>query len=86
MLRERFVTAKSLFSRGIPLDPRPDLLVDHNPNGKGVGPWVPKHKHRLLTDYIHGTRNAWKSSDGIDLGTYAAIPASSQTFSSRLLW
>lgn len=55
------MTAKSLFSRGIPLDPRPDLLVDENPDGKGVGPWVPKDKHRLLTDYLHGTRNAWKA-------------------------
>jgi hypothetical protein len=55
------VTAKSLFSRGIPLDPRPDLLIDENPDGKGVGPWVPKDKHRLLTDYLHGTRNAWKA-------------------------
>lgn len=36
-------------------------MVDENPDGKGVGPWVPKDKHRLLTDYLHGTRNAWKA-------------------------
>jgi three-Cys-motif partner protein len=55
------VASKSFFSRGIQLDPRPDLMVDENPDGKGVGPWVPKDKHRLLTDYLHGTRNAWKT-------------------------
>jgi three-Cys-motif partner protein len=36
-------------------------LVDEKPDGKGVGPWVPKDKHRLLTDYLHGTRHAWKA-------------------------
>ena len=55
------MASKSLFSYGIQPDPQPDLLVDENPDGKGVGPWVPKDKHRLLTDYLHGTRNAWKS-------------------------
>lgn len=35
-------------------------MVDQNPDGKGVGPWVAKDKHRLLTDYLHGTRGAWK--------------------------
>lgn len=35
-------------------------MVDENPDRKGVGPWVAKDKHRLLTDYLHGTRGAWK--------------------------
>lgn len=54
------MAAKSLFSRGLQPDPRPDLMVDENPDRKGVGPWVAKDKHRLLTDYLHGTRGAWK--------------------------
>jgi three-Cys-motif partner protein len=51
---------KSHFSSGPHADPRPDLPVDRNPDGKGVGPWVPMDKHRLLTEYLHGTREAWK--------------------------
>lgn len=54
------MATKSFFSRGVQPDPRPDLLVDENPDGEGVGQWVPKDKHRLLTDYLHGTRGAWK--------------------------
>lgn len=59
-MREQPVAATSLLSRGVQPDPGPDLLVDENPDGEGVGPWVPKDKHRLLTDYLHGTRGAWK--------------------------
>lgn len=55
------MASKSHFSSGPHADPRPDLLVDRNPDGKGVGPWVPRDKHRLLTEYLHGTRHAWKA-------------------------
>lgn len=41
-------------------DPRSDLLVDHGPEGKGVGRWVPEQKHEYLTKYIDGTREAAK--------------------------
>lgn len=50
---------KSHFSSGPQPDPCDTLLVDRNPDGKGVGRWVPHDKHRLLTDYLHGTRHAW---------------------------
>ena len=41
-------------------DPCPDLPVERGPEQKGVGRWVPEHKHRLLAEYLHGTRQAWK--------------------------
>jgi len=45
---------------GIETDPRPDLIVDKGPEGKGVGQWVPKQKHVLLAKYLLATRYAWK--------------------------
>lgn len=41
-------------------DPCPALIVERGPKDKGVGSWVPAHKHRLLCEYLHATRNAWK--------------------------
>lgn len=41
-------------------DPCPDLEVEEGPESKGVGSWVPEHKHRLLAEYFAGTREAWK--------------------------
>lgn len=41
-------------------DPCPSLVVERGPTNKGVGSWVPAQKHRLLCDYLHATRNAWK--------------------------
>jgi three-Cys-motif partner protein len=41
-------------------DPCPALAVERGPNNKGVGSWVPAQKHRLLCEYLHATRNAWK--------------------------
>ncbi len=51
---------KSFFSRGPYEDPCPALPVDRNPDGAGVGPWVPRDKHRRLAEYLHGSREAWK--------------------------
>jgi three-Cys-motif partner protein len=36
-------------------DPCPDLIVE-----RGVGAWVPQHKHRYLAAYLTATRYAWK--------------------------
>jgi three-Cys-motif partner protein len=44
----------------IPRDPCPSLVVECGPLGKGVGSWVPNEKHRLLCQYLEGTRFAWK--------------------------
>lgn len=41
-------------------DPCPDLVVERGPKEKGVGAWVPHDKHRLLCDYLHASRYAWK--------------------------
>lgn len=41
-------------------DPCPDLLVERGPKNKGVGAWVPQDKHRLMCDYLHASRYAWK--------------------------
>jgi three-Cys-motif partner protein len=41
-------------------DPCPSLVVERGPSNNGVGSWVPAQKHRLLCDYLHATRNAWK--------------------------
>lgn len=41
-------------------DPVPELPVERGPRGKGVGAWVPQDKHRLLCDYLHASRYAWK--------------------------
>lgn len=41
-------------------DPCPDLVVERGPKDKGVGAWVPQDKHRLLCDYLHASRFAWK--------------------------
>lgn len=34
-------------------------LVELGPEGRGVGPWVPQDKHRLLAEYLFSTRKAW---------------------------
>lgn len=41
-------------------DPCPDLVVERGPKSEGVGSWVPENKHRLLVEYLHATRHAWK--------------------------
>lgn len=41
-------------------DPFPALPVERGPRNKGVGAWVPQDKHRLLCDYLHASRYAWK--------------------------
>jgi three-Cys-motif partner protein len=41
-------------------DPCPHLVIERGPQGKGVGSWVPEQKHRLLTEYLSATANAWK--------------------------
>jgi three-Cys-motif partner protein len=41
-------------------DPCPALVVERGPSDKGVGSWVPAQKHRLLSEYLYATRNAWK--------------------------
>ncbi len=41
-------------------DPCPDLVVERTPSGLGVGSWVPEFKHRLVAEYLHATRHAWK--------------------------
>ncbi|MGH8217255.1 MAG: three-Cys-motif partner protein TcmP [Steroidobacteraceae bacterium] len=43
-----------------PADPYPELIVERGPEGKGVGSWVPRDKHRLLHEYLDGTRYAWQ--------------------------
>ena len=48
------------FVEQIYADPCPSLIVERGPRDKGVGNWVPAHKHRLLCEYLHATRNAWK--------------------------
>lgn len=44
----------------IAVDPCPDLAVERGAEGKGVGSWVPNHKHRLLAEYLMATSHAWK--------------------------
>lgn len=46
--------------RSIRPDPCPALIIERGPEDEGVGSWVPAHKHRLLQEYLHATRNAWK--------------------------
>jgi len=41
-------------------DPCPELIVERGPKDEGVGSWVPEQKHRLLCEYLHATRHAWK--------------------------
>ena len=43
-------------------DPRPDLLVERGPHGRGVGPWVPAVKHTLLAKYIGAA--SWPATAG----------------------
>ena len=50
-------------------DPRPDLVVERGPHGKGVGPWVPTVKHTLLAKYIgaaYAAMNRWPQRVFID--------------------
>ena len=50
-------------------DPRPELVVERGPHGKGVGPWVPTVKHTLLAKYIgaaHAAMNRWPQRVFID--------------------
>jgi three-Cys-motif partner protein len=44
----------------IPPDPCPSLIVERGPRDKGVGSWVPNEKHRLLCEYLEGSRHAWR--------------------------
>lgn len=41
-------------------DPCPELVIERGPKDEGVGSWVPEQKHRLLFEYLHATRYAWK--------------------------
>lgn len=41
-------------------DTHPHLPIERGPSEKGVGSWVPHEKHRLLCDYLHASRYAWK--------------------------
>ena len=41
-------------------DPCPDLVVERGPDDKGVGSWVPMQKHRLLSEYLHASSQAWR--------------------------
>lgn len=41
-------------------DPCPKLIVERGPENDGIGRWVPDQKHRLLCEYLHSTRHAWK--------------------------
>lgn len=41
-------------------DPFPALVIERGPKDRGVGSWVPHDKHRLLCDYLHASRFAWK--------------------------
>jgi three-Cys-motif partner protein len=42
-------------------DPCPSLVVERGPEDEGVGSWVPLQKHKLLCEYLHATRHAWKA-------------------------
>ncbi len=44
-------------------DPCEELVVERGPDEKGVGSWVPNVKHRLICDWLIGTRHAWKKWD-----------------------
>lgn len=44
-------------------DPCPDRLVERGPDNRGVGPWVPFDKHRLLAHYLDATQHAWRRWD-----------------------
>lgn len=48
------------FSLPIAPDTHPQLPIERGPKDKGVGSWVPEDKHRLLSDYLHASRHAWK--------------------------
>ena len=45
---------------GIRPDPCPTLIVERGPEDEGVGNWVPLQKHKLLCEYLHASRYAWK--------------------------
>lgn len=45
---------------GVRPDPCPDRIVERGPDDEGVGSWVPLQKHKLLCDYLHATRHAWR--------------------------
>lgn len=45
---------------GVQPDPCPLLCVERAHHGLGVGAWVPADKHRLLCEYLHASRHAWK--------------------------
>lgn len=66
----RRVARKSFFeTAGIQADPLPDLTVETGPEGRGVGRWVPRDKHRLLSEYLYvsaGARRQWKHQVFID--------------------
>lgn len=51
---------RAQIDRTVHADPFPELVVERGPRDEGVGSWVPAHKHRLLQEYLHATRNAWK--------------------------
>lgn len=40
-------------------DSCPTLIIERGPEDKGVGSWVPEHKHRLLAHYLNASRGAW---------------------------
>lgn len=52
--------SKSPFMVPVEPDLCPGLPIERGPQGKGVGAWVPQDKHRLLCDYLHASRYAWK--------------------------
>jgi three-Cys-motif partner protein len=41
-------------------DPHPELPIERGPEERGVGSWVPREKHRLLGEYLDGSRFAWR--------------------------
>jgi len=45
---------------GVRPDPCPERIVERGPDDDGVGTWVPLQKHKLLCEYLHATRHAWK--------------------------
>jgi three-Cys-motif partner protein len=45
-------------------DPHPELPIERGPEDKGVGNWVSCEKHRLLSEYLHASRFAWKKWKG----------------------
>lgn len=53
-------TPRDIKSVEVHPDPRPDLIVERGPDNKGVGPWVPFDKHRLLAHYLDATQHAWR--------------------------